>query len=98
MPRAAAGAAERRVRPMGEYKPFTYSATQWAAIRREVPSLPATSSRQIWSTIPRRIPFIVGSGEVRPRDPKWADHARKDSARVPRLRGSVLQAARCCSS
>jgi hypothetical protein len=33
-----------------------------------------------------------------PRPQVGADHARKDSARVPRLRGSVLQAARCCSS
>jgi hypothetical protein len=38
------GAAERRVRPMGEYKPFTYSTTQWAAIRRELPSLPTLAS------------------------------------------------------
>ena len=54
-------------------EPFTYSTTQWAAIRRELPSLPARSSAQLWSTIgARRIPAIVGGGEVRPRDPKWA--------------------------
>ena len=48
-------------------KPFTYSATQWAAIRRELPSLPATSSGQHWSTIgARRIPAIVGGGEAAP--------------------------------
>jgi len=54
-------------------KPFTYSATQWAAIRKELPSLPTTSRRQLWSTIgASRIPAIIGGGEVRPRDPKWA--------------------------
>src|SRR5215831_15247113 len=76
------GAAERQVRPMGEYKPFTYSATQWAAIRMELPSLPATSSGQLWSTIgARRIPAIVGGGEVRPRDPKWARTMLERTAR-----------------
>jgi hypothetical protein len=55
------------------FEPFTYSARQRAAIRRELPSLPAISGRQLWSTIcARRIPLIVGGGEVRPRDPKWA--------------------------
>src|SRR5262245_21648052 len=54
-------------------KPFTYSARQWAAIRSELPSVPATSSAQLWSTIgARRIPLIIGGGEARPRDPKWA--------------------------
>jgi len=67
---------------MGEYKPFTYSATQWAAIRRGLPSLPATSSGQLWSTIgARRIPAIVGGGEVRPRDPKWARTMLERTAR-----------------
>jgi len=76
------GAAERRVHPMGEYKPFTYSATQWAAIRRELPSVPATASRQLWSTVgARRIPLIVGGGEVRPRDPKWARTMLERTAR-----------------
>src|SRR6516225_6927999 len=76
------GAAERRVHPMGEYKPFTYSATQWAAIRRELPSVPATASRQLWSTVgARRIPLIVGGGEVRPRDHKWARTMLERTAR-----------------
>jgi len=76
------GAAERRVRPMGEYKPFTYSATQLAAIRRELPSLPAISSGQLWSTVgARRIPLIVGGGEGRPRDPKWARTMLERTAR-----------------
>src|SRR5262252_916010 len=76
------GAAERQVRPMGEYKPFTYSATQWVAIRMELPSLPATSSGQLWSTVgARRIPLIVGGGEVRPRDPKWARTMLERTAR-----------------
>ena len=67
---------------MGEYKPFTYSATQWAAIRRELPSVPATASRQLWSTVgARRIPLIVGGGEVRPRDPKWARTMLERTAR-----------------
>src|SRR6516162_4525334 len=63
-------------------KPFTYSATQWAAIRRELPSLPATSSGQLWSTVgARRIPLIVGGGEARPRDPKWARTMLERTAR-----------------
>src|SRR5215471_4916600 len=67
---------------MGEYKPFTYSATQWAAIRRELPSRPARSSGQLWSTVgARRIPLIVGGGEVRPRDPKWARTMLERTAR-----------------
>src|SRR5215813_6855888 len=67
---------------MGEYKPFTYSATQWAAIRRGLPSPPATSSERVWSTVgARRIPAIVGGGEVRPRDPKWARTMLERTAR-----------------
>src|SRR5262245_50482355 len=66
----------------GEYKPFTYSATQWAAIRRGLPSPPATSSGQLWSTVGvRRIPLIVGGGEVRPRDPKCARTMLERTAR-----------------
>ena len=63
-------------------EPFTYSTTQWAAIRRELPSRPATSSGQLWSTIgARRIPLIVGGGEVRPRDPEWARTMLEGTAR-----------------
>ena len=62
--------------------PFTYSTRQWAAIRRELPSLPATPRAQLWSTIgARRIPLIVGSGEVRPRDPNWVRTMLERTAR-----------------
>src|SRR5215472_2799603 len=62
--------------------PFTYSTRQWATIRRELPSLPATPWAQLWSTIgARRIPLIVGSGEVRPRDPNWVRTMLERTAR-----------------
>src|SRR5262245_44323275 len=63
-------------------EPFTYSTRQWTAIRRELPSLPATSSGQLWSTIgARRIPLIVGGGKVRPCDPTCVRAMRERTAR-----------------